>query len=44
MLNEKEKIMGEYKTTLTTRNLKAGTYFVRASLDDKVYYKKIVKL
>jgi subtilisin-like proprotein convertase family protein len=44
MLNEKEKIMGEYKTTIVTRNLKSGTYFVKASLDDKIYYKKVIRL
>ncbi|MCE3259999.1 MAG: Spore coat protein CotH, partial [Bacteroidetes bacterium] len=43
ILNE-SKIAGEYKTSIPAAQLKAGTYFVRTTLNEKVFYKKVIKL
>jgi hypothetical protein len=44
VLNESEKITGEYTRSIPTAQLKAGTYFVRTTLNEKTYYKKVLKL
>jgi len=44
LITEGEKSYGEYENVISTETLSSGVYLVKMSLNDKVMYKKVVKM